>query len=190
MKQQQAIWCGRPCMGEGWAELRNPKGAHLSQRKLLQWDAVQVSPESGQWAPSFLGASGLEQCFFLLVEGTCCSRCHPCGLVASPLRQLMAPSQEEMSSLSSLGFWRDPVCGLQSGHCCPPPLKSEASRQIYWESGAVGLMGQVTLRRVMNVAHGRKQVSGRKNWLQTLGWCRIPSGPPGLTILGAGQAVH
>lgn len=42
----------------------------------------------------------------------------------------------------------------------------------------------------MSVTHGRKQMSRRKNWPQTLYSCRVPVGPPGLTILGAGKAVH
>lgn len=49
----------------------------------------------------------------------------------------------------------------------------------------------MTLRIVMSVTHGRKQMSRRKkDWPQTLYSCRDPVGPPGLTILGPGQAVH
>jgi hypothetical protein len=51
----------------------------------------------------------------------------------------------------------------------------------------VGQMQQVTLGIVTSVTHGRKQVSGRKkNWPQTLNLRRVPVGPLGLTILGAG----
>lgn len=50
--------------------------------------------------------------------------------------------------------------------------------------------GQMTLGILMSVTHGRKQVSRRKNWPQTLYSCRVPVGPPGLAILGAGQVVH
>lgn len=190
MKTKQALWDGRPYMGEGWAELMNLKSyslehVPLSQRWLFQLGMTLASPGMGQQNLSFLGATVLEQCLFLLVEGTCCSCHHPCGLAAYPLRHPTAPNHEN-SSLSSLLVWVNPAYGMQSGQYCPPQLKSESLRQIYWENCAVGKMAQVILGIVMSVAHGRKQMSGRKNWPQTLYPCGIPSGPLGLTILGAG----
>lgn len=139
MRKQQALWGGRPCTEEGWAELMNLKDYSLGcvhllfQRYLFQLSVTRASSGMKQQDPSFLGITVLDQCLFqclfLLVGGTwysCC--CHPCSLAAYPLVYPMVPNHNEHSSQSSLVR---PACGVQEGQCCSPQLKLEGSRQTY-----------------------------------------------------------
>lgn len=80
---------------------------------------------------------------------------------------------------------------MQSDGRCPPQKTSGASRQTSQEDCAEKQAEQVTVRRGVSVAQGRKQVSGRKGkWRRALNPCRVPAVSAGLAVLGAGQTVH